>query len=221
MADETWSEVDHYLAGILIGHDSALTSVLESSAGMGLPPIEVSPTQGKLLMLLVKMLGAKRVLEIGTLGGYSTVWMARGLPKDGELISLESVQKHADIAHANAVRAGVIDRVTIQVGKALDSLAEFVASSAKPFDLVFLDADKSNNAKYLEWAMMLTHPGSVIVCDNVIWAGRVADESNEETAAVAARAFLSAVAADDRLEATAIQTVGVKGWDGFVIARVK
>lgn len=221
MNQESWSDVDHYLAHLLIAPDATLSGALQANADAGLPPIDVSPTLGKFLMLLVKLCGARRVLEIGTLGGYSTIWMARGLPEGGRLVTLESMPKHADVARGNIARAGVADRVEVRLAPAVETLAQLVSEGAKPFDLVFIDADKVNNAAYLEWALMLTKPGSVIVCDNVVRSGRVLEEDGVDESVVGTRAFLDQLAADRRLEATALQTVGVKGWDGFAIARVK
>lgn len=221
MNQESWSDVDHYLAHLLIAPDATLSGALQANADAGLPPIDVSPTLGKFLMLLVKLCGARRVLEIGTLGGYSTIWMARGLPEGGRLVTLESMPKHADVARGNIARAGVADRVEVRLAPAVETLAQLVSEGAKPFDLVFIDADKVNNAAYLEWALMLTKPGSVIVCDNVVRRGRVLEEDNADESVVGTRAFFDQLAADPRLEATALQTVGVKGWDGFAIARVK
>lgn len=221
MDQESWNDVDHYFTQLLVKPDAALKSTLAANAEAGLPPIDVAPNQGKLLMLLVQMSGARRVLEIGTLGGYSTIWLARGLSSGGRVITLESMPKHSDVARANIARAGVADRVEVRLAPAVETLAQLVSEGAKPFDLVFLDADKANNAKYLQWAMMLTRPGSVIVCDNVVRGGHVVDEDSGDEAVSGTRAFLDELAADPRLDATAIQTVGVKGWDGFAIARVR
>lgn len=221
MNQESWTEVDHYVTQLLVEPDAALTGALRANAEAGLPPIDVSPAQGKFLMLLVQLSGARRVLEIGTLGGYSTIWMARGLPEGGRLVTLESVPRHAEVARSNIARAGVADRVEVRLAPAVETLAQLVSEGAKPFDLVFIDADKPNNAAYLQWAMMLTRPGSVIVCDNVVRNGHVVDEDGTDESVVGTRAFFDAVAEDPRLEATAIQTVGVKGWDGFALARVK
>lgn len=221
MDKESWDEVDHYFTRLLVAPDVALTSALRANAEAGLPPIDVSPAQGKFLMLLVQLTNARRVLEIGTLGGYSTIWMARGLPEGGRITTLESVPKHAEVAHGNLLRAGVIDRVEVRLGPAAETLAQLVSEGTKRFDLVFIDADKPRNAIYLQWAMMLTKPGSVIVCDNVVRGGRIMEKDRADESIVGTRAFLDEVAADPRLDATAIQTVGIKGWDGFALARVK
>lgn len=221
MDRELWNDVDHYFTRLLVQPDAALTEALDTNADAGLPPIDVSPTMGKFLMLLVQLSGARRVLEIGTLGGYSTIWLARGLPSDGRVVTLELMPRHAEVAHTNLLHAGVVDRVDIRIGPASESLAHLVSEGTKPFDLVFLDADKANNGTYLEWAMMLTRPGSLIVCDNVVRGGHVIDEDGRDESIVGTRAFLDRLASDERLDATALQTVGVKGWDGFAIARVR
>lgn len=221
MNQESWTDVDHYLTRLLVAQDPPLLRALTTASEAGLPPIEVSPSQGKLLMLLVQLTRARRVLEIGTLAGYSTIWLARGLAEGGRLITLESVPKHVEVARANIARAGLADRVQVRLAPAVESLSQLVSEGAKPFDLVFIDADKVNNAKYLQWAMMLTASGSVIVCDNVVRRGRILDEASTDEDVAGTRAFLAALADDDHLEATAIQTVGVKGWDGFAIARVR
>lgn len=221
MNQESWTEVDHYLAQLLIEPDPTLTGALSANADAGLPPIDVSPVLGKFLMLLVKLSDARRVLEIGTLGGYSTIWMARGLPEGGRLVSLESNPKHVEVARRNIAHAGVADHVEVRLAPAAETLAQLVSEGAKPFDVVFIDADKANNAAYLEWALMLTRSGSVIVCDNVVRHGRILEEDAADESVVGTRSFLELLAADPRLEATALQTVGVKGWDGFAIARVK
>ncbi len=221
MNEHAWKDVDHYLTHLLVKPDAELKGVLRASEEAGLPPIEVTAAQGKLLMLLVKLSGARRVLEIGTLGGYSSVWMARGLPEGGTLITLEALPKHAEAAKSNIRHTDVAGRIEVRLGPAVESLALMVSEGVKAFDLVFIDADKVNNAKYLEWSMMLTKPGSLIVCDNVVRGGHIIDEDSRDDAVVGTRAFLDELASDPRLEATAIQTVGDKGWDGFAIARVK
>lgn len=221
MNDPQWGDVDHYLMQRLIAPDVELDRLLRASEDAGLPAIEVSPAQGKMLMLLVQISGATRVLEIGTLGGYSSVWMARGLLPGGRLITLEALPKHADVARANIRQTEVAGKIEVILGPAIESLARLVHEGVPPFDVVFIDADKVNNAKYLSWAMMLTKPGSLIVCDNVVRGGHIIDEEGRDEGIVGTRAFLDELAADSRLEATALQTVGVKGWDGFALARVK
>ena len=201
-----WREVDAYLAGLLVRDDPPMAG--------DLPPAGVSPLQGKLLHLLARMCGARTVLELGTLGGYSTIWLARALPPDGRLVTLESESAYAEIARGNVARAGLGDVVEIRVGPALDSLPALRG----PFDLVFLDADKANNPAYLEHALRLTRPGSAIVADNVVRAGAVVEAAAADASARGVRRFLDRLSADPRVDATAIQTVGAKGWDGFALA---
>jgi predicted O-methyltransferase YrrM len=211
-----WKNVDGYLAGLLANADPALDAAQAAAADAGLPAIEVSPLQGKLLHILARIVGARRILEIGTLGGYSTIWLARALPPGGRLVTLEAEPRHAEVARGNLARAGLADRVEVRVGPALATLPEIEG----PFDLFFLDADKRGNAAYLDWAIRLSRPGSVIVCDNVIRRGRVADPGTGDPAVDGIRAFFDRLAAEPRLTATAVQTVGAKGWDGFAIAVV-
>ncbi|MCX3060832.1 O-methyltransferase [Streptomyces beihaiensis] len=214
--------VDAYLSGLLAPEDPALSEALAAGEAHGLPQIAVTATGGKLLHLLARLRGARRALEIGTLGGYSTIWLARALPEDGTLVSLEYNQKHAEVARANVARAGLDKVVDIRVGPALDSLPQVAADHAdNPFDLVFIDADKANNAHYLEWALRLTRPGSVIVIDNVVREGRILDAQNTEPDVVGTRGALELLAEHPKLDATAIQTVGAKGWDGMAIALVR
>lgn len=217
----TWAAVDEYLIDLFVGRDDALTAALAANADAGLPVIDVAPNQGKLLMLITRMTGARRVLELGTLGGYSTIWLARGLPGDGRVVTLEAVPEHAAVARANVDRAGVGDRVDIRVGAALDTLPRLEAEPAGPFDVVFIDADKVNYPHYLEWALRLTRPGSVIIGDNAIREGRVIEADSDDENVRATRSFLELAATDKRLDATAVQTVGGKGWDGFVVALVR
>jgi predicted O-methyltransferase YrrM len=215
-----WSAVDDFLVAKLVRPDAALNQALADSDRGGLPAINVSPCQGKLLNLIARMIGARRILEIGTLGGYSTIWLARALPPNGRLITLEFSQKHADIARVNIERAGLLDRVDIRVGPALDTLPTIARDSSEPFDLIFMDADKESNRDYLGWAVKLARPGSVIITDNVVRAGQVIDEASRDRMVVGTRRFLDALADERRVSATAIQTVGSKGWDGFTIALV-
>jgi predicted O-methyltransferase YrrM len=214
MAD--WQEVDAFIEGRLVPADPALEAALAANAAAGLPAIDVAPTQGKLLNILARMVGARRILEIGTLGGYSTIWLARALPVDGRLITLEAEPRHAAVARENIARAGLGDRVEVRLGPALDSLPRLEG----PFDFVFIDADKPRNPDYLDWAVRLSRPGTVIVCDNVVRGGRIADAENRDAALVGTRALFDRLGDDRRLTATAIQTVGAKGWDGFAIALV-
>jgi predicted O-methyltransferase YrrM len=221
MSRKTWSLVDDYVAENLLPADTVLEAALRSNRSGGLPEIDVSPAQGKLLYLLAKMNNAKRILEIGTLGGYSTIWLARALPEDGKVVTLELEQHHADVAQVNFEVAGLADRIDLRVGPALKSLDALGAEKAAPFDLVFIDADKPNNPNYLAWAIRLSRPGTVIVCDNVIRDGAVIDERSGDANVEGARAAFSFLAKEARLEATAIQTVGAKGYDGFAIAIVR
>jgi predicted O-methyltransferase YrrM len=220
MNQKTWSAVDDYIAENLLPADTVLEAALRSNRSRGLPAIDVSPAQGKLLYLLARMNGAKRILEVGTLGGYSTIWLARALPKDGKVVTLELEQHHADVAQVNFKMAGLSDRIDLRIGPALKSLEMLGAEKARPFDLVFIDADKPNNPSYLTWAMRLSRPGTVIVCDNVIRDGAVIDLRSGDPNVEGARAAFSFMAKAAGLEATAIQTVGAKGYDGFAIAIV-
>ncbi|TSE02993.1 O-methyltransferase [Mesorhizobium intechi] len=220
MSTKTWAAVDDYIVDALFEADPALDAVLAANRDQGLPPIDVSPAQGKLLSLLARIQGARKILEIGTLGGYSTIWMARALPADGKIMTLELDPHHARVAAANFVRAGVSDRVNLRLGPALQSLAALGAENAGPFDLVFIDADKPNNPNYLSWAMRLSRPGTVIICDNVIREGAVIGRDGHDANVVGARAAFSFIGGDKRLDGTAIQTVGAKGYDGFAIAVV-
>lgn len=221
MTQERWSEVDDYLAAALLPPDAALEAALAASSAAGLPAIQVSATQGKLLELLARIRGARRILEIGTLGGYSTIWMARALPEDGRLVTLEADPRHAQVATANLARAGFGDRVEVRVGKALDTLPGVEADRLGPFDLFFIDADKANIPEYMRWAMHLASPGAVIVVDNVVRGGAVADADSGNEAVEGARRLIDMLAAEPRLDATVIQTVGSKGYDGFALAVVK
>lgn len=213
-----WLDVENYLSQTLVKGDPALEQAIEDGRAAGLPPIEVAPTAGKLLMMLARMSGARRVLEIGTLAGFSTIWLARGIPDDGQLISCEYLPEHAAVARRNVDRAGIGRKVDIRVGAALETLPKLLDQEA--FDFVFIDADKQNNINYLEWALRLTRSGSVIVLDNVIWEGTILDPDGEADAA-AIRASLDFIGGNPSLVATAIQTVGSKGWDGFAVALVR
>jgi predicted O-methyltransferase YrrM len=219
--DELWNDVDSYLVGELVEEDQALVAARELGRERGLPSIEVAPNQGAFLALVARMVGARRVLELGTLAGYSTIWLARAVGPEGRVTTVELDPRHAEVARENLSGAGVSERVDIEVGPALDVLAGLADAGAEPYDLVFIDADKANMAAYLELALRLTRSGSVIVGDNVVRRGGVVDPSNDDPSVRGARAFLHALGADPRLEATALQTVGSKGWDGFAIARVR
>jgi len=216
-----WSEVDSYLAETLLGPDPALEAALAANSAAGLPSIDVSAPQGKLIHLLARMVGARKALEIGALGGYSTIWLARALPDDGKLITLEVNTRHAEIARSNVARAGLESKVEIRTGAALASLPKIEAEGAGPFDFVFIDADKANNAAYLEWALRLSRPGTAIVVDNVVRDGEVANAASRDPDVIGVRRMFELIAREPRLSATAIQTVGAKGWDGFALAVVK
>jgi predicted O-methyltransferase YrrM len=218
MSEKTWAAVDSYVAErLLSGADPVFEAILRANAAGGLPAIDVSPAQGKFLHLMVKIAGARRILEVGTLGGYSTVWMASALPTDGHLISLEYSQHHAEVARENIARAGLLERVDVRTGAALDLLPSVVG----PFDLIFIDADKPNNPGYLDWAVKLSRPGTVIILDNVVRDGRVTDASSADRNVQGSRAAFDFFHNHPRLESTALQTVGLKGYDGFALALVK
>lgn len=213
---QIWRDVDDWVTGLLVHPDDTLEDALRDNAAAGLPPIDVTPPQGKMLHLLARACGARRILEIGTLGGYSTIWLARALPAGGELVTLELSPRHAEVAAANLARAGVGDRVRIEVGPALETLPRL----AGPFDLVFVDADKPSNTDYLTWALALTRPGAMIVVDNVVRRGSVLDTGGTDPSAIGSRRFAEALATEPRCSATIVQTVGAKGHDGFVLAVV-
>ncbi|MFJ3819982.1 O-methyltransferase [Streptomyces nodosus] len=219
-AQEAWDDVDAYFTTLLAPDDEALTEALRDSDAAGLPQIAVSPNQGKLLHLLARIQGARRVLEIGTLGGYSTIWLARALPEDGRLITLEYSAVHAEVARRNLDRAGLGEIAQVRVGPALESLPKLAEEHPEPFDLVFIDADKVNNPQYVEWSLRLTRPGGLIILDNVVRGGRVTDPDSEDLSVRGTRAALELIASHPRLSGTAIQTVGTKGYDGFALARV-
>ncbi|MFH0522229.1 O-methyltransferase [Streptomyces sp. M41] len=217
---QLWDDVDEYFSAQLSPDDEVLQATLRNSEAAGLPSIAVSRPQGKLLQLLAEIQGARTILEIGTLGGYSTIWLARALPADGRLISLEYSAKHAEVAVRNIARAGLDKIVEVRVGAALESLPKLADENPAPFDLVFIDADKANNPHYVDWALRLTSTGSLIVVDNVVRGGRVVDADSTEPDVRGTRAALELIAGHPRLSGTAIQTVGSKGYDGFALARV-
>jgi predicted O-methyltransferase YrrM len=221
MTDERWTAVDRYLTDLLVRPDPALDAALAASAGAGLPAHQVSASEGKLLHLLARLVGACRILEIGTLGGYSAIWLARALPARGRLVTLEAEPRHAEVARANLARAGLGDVVEVRVGRAVESLRQLAAERSGPFDLVFIDADKESNPDYLMWALRLARPGTLIVADNVVRGGAVVDGTSADPSVRGVRRFMQLVAAESRLSATAIQTVGSKGWDGFALALVR
>ncbi len=221
MAEERWARVDDYLDELLVPHDPVLTATLQAGIDAGLPQIQVSPTQGKFLYLLALIQGATRILEIGTLAGYSTIWLARALPRDGRLVSLELEAATAEVARANLRKAGLDSVAEVRVGPALDSLAALADQGGGPFDMVFIDADKENNPGYLAWALRMSRPGTVIVVDNIVRHGAVVDPASEDESVLGVRKMFDQIVAEPRLEATGLQTVGLKGWDGFALLRVK
>jgi predicted O-methyltransferase YrrM len=220
MSQEQWTAVDQYITDLIVRPDAALNSALADSTAAGLPAINVTPPLGKLLHVLARAHGARNILEIGTLGGYSTIWLARALPPGGRLITLESEPKHAEIASANIARAGLSSVVELRLGRALDTLPKLAAEGRGPFDLIFIDADKPSNTEYFAWALWLSRPGTVIIVDNVVRKGAVIDSASTDENVQGARRFYDALAKESRVVATAIQTVGSKGYDGFAIAIV-
>jgi predicted O-methyltransferase YrrM len=224
LGQERWSAVDEYLAGQLVGDDGVSAAALAAGAAAELPPITLSASQGKLLELLVRVHGARRILELGTLGGYSSIWLARALPPDGRLVTLEASSRFAAVARGNLARAGLGETVEVRVGPALETLPQLAAEAA-PFDMIFIDADKANYPHYLEWSLKLSRPGTLIVADNVIGGGAIVETNGsepwgEDGGVQGVRRFYDLLAAEPRLTATAIQTVGEKGYDGFVLALV-
>ncbi len=220
MTQQPWSAVDQFLADLLVRPDPALDAALQASSAAGLPAISVSPVLGKLLMLLARAQGARSILEIGTLGGYSTIWLARALPEGGRLITLEAEPRHAEVARANLGRAGLGGVVEVRLGPALEILPQLAAEGRGPFDLIFIDADKPGYPDYLAWSLRLSRRGSLIIADNVVRGGAVADPASDDPRVQGVRRFLELLAAEPRVSATAIQTVGSKGYDGLAIALV-
>jgi predicted O-methyltransferase YrrM len=220
MNEQMWSAVDAYLCGLLVPSDPALDAALEASAAAGLPAIQVAPNQGKLLQMLARLAGARNILEIGTLGGYSTIWLARALPPDGRLITLEADPKHAEVAHANFARAGLDGLIELRLGDALESLTKIARESAASFDLVFIDADKANIPAYFVAVLDLTRRGGLIIVDNVVRKGAVLDADSADPDILGIRQFNELVAREPRVSATAIQTVGAKGYDGLALLLV-
>ncbi|HET7220697.1 MAG TPA: O-methyltransferase [Vicinamibacterales bacterium] len=224
MADDTakarWTAVDDYVDELLVGQDAALREALGASTAAGLPSINVTPAHGKMLHLLARAVGARMVLEIGTLGGYSTIWLARALAPGGRLVTIEADAKHAAIAGANIARADVADRVDLRIGRALDVLPGLAGEGAGPFDMIFIDADKPSTPDYFSWALRLSRPGTMILIDNVVRDGAVADADSRDPSVVAMRRVLQMVASEPRVSATVVQTVGGKGYDGLAIVLV-
>ncbi|CAI1652759.1 O-methyltransferase [Serratia entomophila] len=215
---EQWAQVDRYIVDCLVEQDDPLLQALDANSAAGLPDHDVAPNQGKLLQLFARMVNARRILEIGTLGGYSTIWLARALPPDGTLVTLEANERHAAVARRNVANAGLSAQVALRVGPALLSLPQLQAEA--PFDLIFIDADKPGNPDYLQWALRLSRPGTAIVGDNVVRNGAVTDAASKDASVQGVRRFFDMMAQEPRLSATALQTVGNKGWDGFSLAIV-
>lgn len=217
---DKWTAVDHYINDLLVPSDPALDAALQVSSAAGLPSIQVAPNQGKLLHLLARIQGAHRILEIGTLGGYSTIWLARALLPDGRVVTLEADPKHAEVARANITRAGLSDKVELRLGKALDTLPQLAAENRDPFDLIFIDADKFNIPEYFRWSLKLSRRGTIIIVDNVVRKGAVIEAENTDPDIQGLRRFNELLAVEPRVSATTIQTVGSKGYDGFTLALV-
>jgi predicted O-methyltransferase YrrM len=220
MNQEQWTAVDRYFAEAMLAPDPALDAAKTRSAEAGLPPISVSPLQGKLLHMLAQAIGARNILELGTLGGYSTIWLARALPAGGRLVTLEIDPKHAKVAERNIVDAGLAQVVELRLGPALDILPQLVVEGRGPFDLIFIDADKAGIPDYFGWSLKLSRPGSLIIVDNVVRRGAVSDAESDDPGVRGVRRFAELVAREPRVSATAIQTVGTKGWDGFAFVLV-
>jgi predicted O-methyltransferase YrrM len=217
---DVWTAVDSYFGDLLIARDEKLDAALAANQKAGLPAIDVSRLQGKFLELLVRISGARRILEIGTLGGYSTIWLARGLPEGGRIVTLEFDPHHAEVACANLEHAGVLDRVDLRVGRAIDTLPKLENTADSPFDLIFIDADKESYPEYLDWALRLSRVGTVIVADNVVREGKVVEADCDDERVQGVRRFTERLAAEPRLSATVLQNVGTKGYDGLALAVV-
>ena len=220
MAQDLWTAVDRYFSDKLLQKDPTLDAAVESAEKAGLPAIAVSPNQGKFLHLLAQLVNARAILELGTLGGYSTIWLARGMRSGGRLITVELDPKHAEVARSNISRAGLRDVVEVRIGSALEVLPQLSAEQSGPFDLIFIDADKQNIPAYFEWSMKLSHPGTLIVVDNVVRDGEVIDPNSPDDRIAGVRKFVDALAAEPGASATTIQTVGTKGYDGFTMVLV-
>jgi predicted O-methyltransferase YrrM len=221
MSKEVWTAVDRYIEDLFLPDDPALDAALSDSEAAGLPSIAVSPAQGKFLMLLARLRGAQRILEIGTLGGYSTIWLARALPTGGRLVTLEYSPVHAEVARANIARSGLAEVVEIRVGRAQDTLPALVAEGEEPIDLIFIDADKASYPVYLDWSLRLSRPGTFIIADNVVRNGKIVETASEDPNVLGARRFNELLAAEPRVEAVVLQSVGSKGYDGMALALVR
>lgn len=221
MTEPSPADVDRFIIEKLLAADPVLDAVLAENAAAELPAIDVAPNQGKLLHLLARLSRAQRILEIGTLGGYSTIWLARALPAGGRLVTLELESRHAEVARRNFARAGVREAIDLRVGPALDTLPKLADEGGAPFDFVFVDADKPNNPAYVEWALQLARPGATIIVDNIVRGGRVVDANADDAAVVGTRRLFEQLSAQSRLDATAVQTLGLKGHDGFLIGIVR
>ncbi len=220
MNQELWSQIDDYVVDALVAPDAALDAALRASSEAGLPSIHVAPNQGKLLHLLARVRGARTILEIGTLGGYSTIWLARALPPGGRLITLEADPRHAQVARANIARAGLSEVVELREGRALDTLPRLAAEARGPFDLIFIDADKEHIPDYFTWALQLARPGSLIIVDNVVRRGALIDAASSDPNVRGVRRLHALLRDEPRVSATTVQTVGSKGYDGFTLALV-
>ncbi|MGE7843673.1 O-methyltransferase [Lysinibacillus sp. NPDC093712] len=220
LTNNVWHDVDEYFIDKIIPFDETMENVLQTNKNAGIPEIDVSPTQGKLLYLLAKIKGAQNILEIGTLGGYSSIWLARALPESGKVYTLEIEPTYAEVAKQNILKAGCSSKVEVMVGNALHSLPT-IKNSGLLFDLIFIDADKPNNPQYLKWALELANSGALIIADNVVRNGEVIDDKSEDERVQGVRQFMDLLEQEPRIESTAIQTVGIKGYDGFVLAIVK
>ncbi|GAA3024662.1 O-methyltransferase [Kitasatospora albolonga] len=221
MGQDQWTRVDEYFSETLIGDDPELTAAQAAADAAGLPQIAVAPNQGRMLQLFARSIGAKRILEVGTLGGYSAIWLGRALPEDGRMLTLELDPAHAEVARGNLERAGLAKRVEVRLGRAADTLAELAAEGVEPFDFFFIDADKVSNPDYVAWAVDHSRPGTLIVVDNVVRGGAVADADSTDPAVLGTRRLHEQLAAEPRVTATSVQTVGVKGYDGFTLIRVE
>ena len=221
MNRDRWAEVERYFAGLLFPSDAALDAALADSVAADLPPINVAAAQGRFLAIVARMIRAHRILEIGTLGGYSGIWLARALPPGGRLVTLEIDSRHADVARRNFERAGLSDRIDLRVGAAQDTLPAMVSDGTAPFDFVFVDADKPRYVEYLDWSIRLCRPGGVIIVDNIVRDGEVVNEHSTDAKVQGVREFNAALAVERRVDATALQLVGAKGYDGFAVMVVK